>query len=247
MQFSTSGSTLLALVLLLPVTLLQDATADPDVSTLTAAQVLERMTKTYAGCKSYRDTTDVHLELDDSAVNLSHFNIGQDKHAEIAFVRPDRFRFESTDALCHCIVWRQGANIRSWSSLDAKVEFKHSLKDPLDAFAGVSGGTAKMIPGLLLPDEVGSPLSHLVDAERRRDAAVEGTPCFQIFGKLESSLPGKVKTFLITLWIDQHTFLVRRLVLKASPEKATFTMTIDGKIDIDVSDNDLAFNPDKPK
>ncbi len=56
----------------------------------TAAQILARMDKVYANCKSYRDTGVVKIVF--AETDGSHHTVK--RPFATAFVRPDRFRFE---------------------------------------------------------------------------------------------------------------------------------------------------------
>ena len=209
--------------------------------TLKARDVLERVARVYAGCKTYRDTgvvTTVFVEATGSWVLEKPFTT--------AFVRPDRFRFQYAETRCgldhRFIVWRRGDEIRAWWTVKPRFEKRDSLEMALAAATGVSGGSAHTVPALLLPNEIGGRrLTDITEATRAEDATIDTVNFFRIRGTF-GDLP-------MTLWIDKNTFLVRRIDSKktignfSTEETTTYDPVIDGE----VPDAFLEFDPTMAK
>jgi outer membrane lipoprotein-sorting protein len=169
-------------------------TAHPE---LTAARIIEQMAKVYRTCASYADTG-AYRDGNGSGTFTT------------AFVRPDRFRFEYESTFFaifpeRYLVWRDGgqAMYRSKGLLTNDGE-RMSLGDAVASATGVTYGTAHVIPALLLPEEVGGlTLGELSGLRRLPDAMLDGSRCYQITGEWANETT--------TVWIDQRTFLVRRI------------------------------------
>ena len=214
---------------------------DETQNALTAKQILGRMAKAYATCKSYRDSGTVKTDFIEAngtrTVELPFTT---------AFVRPDRFRFEYRDKqvdneeICY-VVWRRGKNVQTWWDIKPGVETPNSLGLALAGATGVSGGSAHTIPALLLPEEVGGRLTEITDAKRIDDAKLGKAYCFRMQGTYGASP--------LTLWIDKKTSLVRRIDTqnKFANFRTEQTTTYDPLIDTEITDKMLEFNVAKPK
>lgn len=68
------------------------------------------------------------------------------------------------------------------------------------------------------------PVTHLPDADRMQDDEVDGSPCFVIQGR-QMGNP-------LTLWIDQASFLLRRIdsVFGSSETTTTYEPVVDEEI-----------------
>ena len=171
---------------------------------LDARSILARMAEVYAECESYRDSgvvTTVFIEERERRTVKKPFTT--------AFVRPDRFRFEFLDRRCEdefdrYLVWQGGEDVRTWWDVTPGVEEKASLERALGAARGVSGASSYTIPDLLLDFATGFPrVTRPANAERKADADLEGTRCFVIASGTADEP--------VTLWIEQETFLLRRI------------------------------------
>jgi outer membrane lipoprotein-sorting protein len=204
---------------------------------LTAAQVLDRVARTYASCESYRDSGVVKTALTESGGR----RWTEEKPFKTAFVRPDRFRFEYTEEsfgrqVCY-IICADGKKVLKCWDLQPGVEEAPSLGLALAGATGVSGGSAHTIPALLLPRQVGGRLlTDLPRAKRMEDGPIDGNACF----RLEASLIGQP----ITVWVDQQAFTVRRI-----DEQRTFpgfrtetTTTYEPAINCEIPPEMLEFN-----
>jgi hypothetical protein len=205
--------------------------------TPTARDVLDLVAKTYAGCKSYRD----------SGVVRTVFVRGKgrrtvEKPFRTAFVRPDRFRFQYELDGDVYIVWRGGDEVLSWWYVEPGVEKVSSLGLALAGATGVSGGSAHTVPALLLPSDVsGRRVTELAEAMRIDDARIDEVDCFRIAGTSSGSPH--------ILWIDQKTYLVRRIEEGHRFDKfrTEETTNYDPALDGEVPDESLRFDPPKEK
>ena len=101
-------SVLLTIVVCLLATMVRGSAGGTNQDALSARQVLDRMAKVYANCKSYRDSGVVE--------SLYHVEVP----FATAFVRPDQFYFDykgnqgGDGRDCRYIVWRKGMEVRWW-------------------------------------------------------------------------------------------------------------------------------------
>src|SRR5436190_12966700 len=212
--------------------------SSPSSEELTAAQVLERMAATYSGCKSYRD-----VGLVKTVFVYPHRSWTVTKFFTTAFVRPDHFRFAyqegESEEKRRYIVWRQGAEVRTWWDLKSPPnQPKDSLGLALAAATGVSSSSAHTVPALLLPGEVGGRrLTEMTEISRSKDALQEGSDCMRIEGKY-GGYPTQV-------WIEKKSFLIRRIDTQVAFDKfrTEQTTTYVPAVDQAVSDDLLEFTP----
>ena len=116
---------------------------------------------------------------------------------------PHQFRFEySEKGKSGRVVWKSGQEVKV--SMAAPPEANQSLGLALAFFTGISDGTAYTIPALLMPSEMtGIKLTNIRKPVRGEDQSIDGRNCFSIQGQLPE---GRT-----TIWIDQESFLVRRI------------------------------------
>ena len=215
---------------------------EPKAQALKAEDVLDRMAKAYAGCKSYHDSGVVKTVFVQADGNRT-----VEKPFTTAFVRPDRFRFEYKEKdgggpERRYIVWRNGKDVQTWWDVKQGVEKPKSLALALAGATGVSGSSAHTVPALLLAKEVeGRRLMDMTEAKRVEDAKLDKVDCFRIEGKFAGSPT--------TLWIDQKKFLVRRIDAqkKFDDFRTETTTTYDPAIDEEIPEKKLEFDPPKQK
>src|SRR5262245_26962508 len=151
---------------------------EPKPQALKAQDVLDRMAKAYASCKSYHDSGVVKTVFVQAGGNWT-----VEKPFTTAFVRPDRFRFEYKEKdgggqERRYIVWRKGKEVQTWWDVKPGVEKPESLGLALAGASGVSGSSAHTVPALLLPKEVsGRRLTDLTEAKRLKDAKIDKVDC----------------------------------------------------------------------
>ncbi|NOT32154.1 MAG: DUF2092 domain-containing protein [Planctomycetes bacterium] len=169
----------------------------------TPEQILEAMKDVYARCRTYMDTGEVHeVFVDDSRRRTIR------KPFTTAFVRPDRFRYEFRDRAGEeewnrYLAWKEATEIRSWRDIKPGIEVHDSLRMALSGAGVLSGGSASVVPSLLMPVELGM-LAQLAleELERLEDGERNGVACYRILGK-QRDAP-------ILLWIEKERFLLRR-------------------------------------
>ena len=216
---------------------------EPQQDTLTAEGILDRTAKTYSECKSYRDTG-----LVETLFIQANGNRTVEKPFTTAFIHPDRFRFEYRDQmgnqLSRYIIWANGKDVQTWWDVRPGVQKKDSLASALGAATGVSSGSARRIPGLLLSDQIGAGWDIKALGERKRieDAKLAKVDCFRVQGVTGVPTDGPV-----TLWIDKATFLVRRIDEQGMFDnfRTETTTTYDPVIDGEITDKMLEFDPPK--
>jgi hypothetical protein len=128
---------------------------------------------------------------------------------------------------------------------------------------GVSGGSARTIPVLLMPDSIeGRRLTELTELKRLEDAKLGGVDCYRIKGKFKvdpaereafrKSLkkvtgkdPTPSKRGPETLWIDKSSFLLRRIDKETQFDsfRTESTTTYEPLIDERIADKQLQFDP----
>jgi outer membrane lipoprotein-sorting protein len=183
--------------------------AKPDTS-ITARDVIQRMAKTYAECKSYRDTGTVTTVFKQPARTLSPTVF------DTIFVRPSHFLFHfgehsgdtSHDRIHYGALWMNGSKVQSWGWRDEpKTKTYGSIDDLVATYTGVSKGAAYTVPRLLLPKEVtgSGVITDLQDVVNTGFETFDGKRCFRITGK-----DGNGDS--TTVWIDRETYLIRKIV-----------------------------------
>lgn len=199
-----------------------------------ASQIVDQMVAAYSKCHTYMDTgtvTTVFKSADDFFTEVIQFST--------VMARPSQFRFECTDdGVPHSryVAWRKGAEVRTWWDLTQKAKQEDTLGLALAGATGITG-SAHTVPALLMPDEVGPLLlTDFVNATRGDDEDLGNHKCFTI----ETLDTGDT----ITFWIDQESFLIRRIdETSAFDDFSTAeTTTYDPVIDEGVAPSLLDYN-----
>ena len=150
---------------------------EPNLDDPSAGQILDRMVRAYADCKTYRDTgvvKTVFIEANGTRTVEKPFTT--------AMVRPDRFRFEYKETgnqRNRYIIWSSGKDVKTWWGIKPGIKMSDSLELALAGATGVSGGSAHTIPAMLLPDKVSG--LKLTANQKRTGTAIDG---HGDFGKL---------------------------------------------------------------
>lgn len=136
---------------------------DGGAAKLTAAEIAAKVEKTYATCKTYRDTATVTSE--NYEPNLARWeDAAKLRQVKTAFERGGAIRFEYRDPDTGrgpqpetervYIIWAKGEEVREWPE-DRKPILKQDRSDPrfaLRVLTGVTKGTSTKIPLMLLPN-----------------------------------------------------------------------------------------------
>ena len=223
--------------------ILVSSCAEQNSETSTAKQILDRMVKVYASCKSYQDSGMVR-----TLFSLPDGNRTVEKPFSTAFVRSGRFRFEYKEKRenqdYRYLVWANGKDVRTWWDVTPGIKRLDSLGFALTGVTGVSGGSARRIPALLISEPIGAgwDIRKLRNLKRLEDAKAENADCFRIQG--ETGIDGQGP---VTLWIDKASFLVRRLDQqnKLANFRTEDTTTYEPVVNGEIPDKMLEFDPAK--
>ncbi len=217
------------------------ATDETNPGDPSAQEILDRMAKVYAECKSYRDSGVVKTLFLEGNNGRRTVN----KSFTTAFVRPGRFRFEFQEELSkkdRYIIWTDGKEVLTWWYVNPGIQKKESIDLAIAAAAGVSGGSSKTISSLLQPDmESWRRLTEIKEPKRIEDAKLREIECFRVEG-VTADHP-------ITLWICKTSFLVRQIDEKDKFDtfRTETTTTYDPTLDGEITDEMLKFDPPAKK
>ena len=199
-------------------------------------EILDRMAGAYAGARTYRDSGVMRTTFitEDGRRRVT------ERRFKTAFIRPDKFRFEYAERTCcedegRYIIWMHGDAVRTWWEVTPGIETVLTLGHALGAAAGVSGGTSMTVPTLLLPDvafgadAAGARSVVYREPSRLPDDVLEGVPCFRL----------QVRRYdePTIMWIDQATYLIRRLDAPLTfkgfktEETTVYSPMVDGDVD----------------
>lgn len=179
---------------------------------LGAAEILQRMSAAYAGCRTYAD----------HGVVRSCFHSWPEHTVQLefmtAFERAGGFKFEyqefKTNSILDTIIranvetmviWGDTKRVRMWWTVnDGSIE-ESTLENAVMGALGVSASSSYSMPRMLMPDRMtGESLGDLRDPSVTSIDSFEGHECYRVSGTFKS---GPFET----LWIDRKTFLVRRI------------------------------------
>ena len=203
-------------------------------------QILDRMAKAYAECKSYRDSGVIKSVFLKNTVS-PEFTV--EYSFDTAFVRPDRFRFEIKDEDDErSLIFVNGQDLRAWWDVEPGIQEPESLEIAMSQAIGFTGGDVGRIPGMLMPQRLGGWVDlDLIDPQRIEDGELHNIECF----RLEYSFRDEQ----VTLWIDKQSYLVRRIDerIKDDDVRIERTTTYDPTIDGEITDRMLDFDPPAPR
>jgi len=158
-------------------------------------------------------------------------------------VRPDRFRFEIKDEDDErSLIFVNGQDLRTWWDVEPGIQEPESLEIAMSQAIGLSGADVGRIPGMLMPQRLGSWVDlDLIDPRQIEDGKLQNVECF----RLEYSFRDEQ----VTLWIDKQSCLVRRIDerIKADEVRIERTTTFDPTIDGKITDQMLEFDPPAPR
>ena len=174
----------------------------------TGEQILAQVKANYAQCQSYMDSGQVqtvYIRERERRTEIKPFTT--------AFVRPGGFRFEFQSRRGELewdryIVWQKDSAVKSlWTPNEEEREF-NDLGRALAGPTGVSGGSASLMPALLLPQIIrGGLLKVLTNVTLVGEDSVGKFAAY----KLEAlDLAGRT----VTLWIDKGRLVLLRLYQK---------------------------------
>ena len=207
-------------------------------SAMSAQEIIDRMSKVYASCRTYSDEGEVRTEY----VGVPRLDSMRQPFFT-AFVKPGSFRFEFSrrrgkEAWDRFIGWKDGDVEKAWWPPNAR-EGQAALEGTLLSFGSLSAGAALTIPSLLLPDlfRGSSILTSLDDLTLAGEDQVDGRKTFKVEGKFQGRT--------VKLWIDQREFLVLKIhrKMKFGEFDVETTTKYKPQVNGDISRDKLAFNP----
>jgi outer membrane lipoprotein-sorting protein len=215
---------------------------EPKPATPEAKDILDRMARAYAECRTYRDSGVVKTVFITTVGKQTRNRRTVEKPFTTAFVRPDRFRYEFTngDSEDRYLAWQKGEEVLVWWYAQPQVQKEKSLGLALAGATGVSSGSAHTVPSMLLPEEVGGRRpEELPGAKRIEDGRFDDADRYRIEGRYSSGPD--------TLWIDKKTYLLRRIDQQRSGKdyRTEETTTYAAFLDEAVPDKMLVFDPPK--
>jgi len=173
---------------------------------LSAGEILQQMKKVYVSLTSYVDqgtVSSVFIEKGKKRVVEKPFTT--------VFVRPDRFRYEFREKKGFFkedkfVISLIGKGLKIYWSLDPKPQQikPKTIGEALSAAAGISGGSARWVPTMLMPGRTQFKNAfNLSNPRRVNDEVVDDVECFQI------SDPTDYRR--LTLWIGKKDYLLRKI------------------------------------
>ena len=186
---------------------------------MTAVQIAGRCRDAYAALRSYQGTTSVTEQA-----NISFFPVVEHRTATIQFARPGKIHAEGRDS--NLLPWAytsdgvgtmERSNLGGWRTVS-------DTQSAIATITGITLNAGTTIPAVLLHTNWGTPLGlgKSVAAEVREDNA-QGQPCYVLTANMKT--PTLTETEY--LWVDEKTYLLRRLI--SDREQAAQTLTVGGK------------------
>jgi hypothetical protein len=184
-----------------------------------AAELMQRVVRTYAALTSYQDEGVVlSYWVDKPGPDELHFNTYFRKPADFRFEWVSHHPYPPLRHVTHkTVVWSNGQGTFSYWDAQPGIETHHDLGEGIAAATGVSGGAITSIPGLIFgEDTVLWSLESLRDLSLLEEEEFEGTLCLR--------LRGTHRGHATDLWIGKDDLLIRRTVNTHPPDY------IDGKL-----------------
>ena len=185
---------------------------------LSAQQIMDRMTSLYATCHSYVDegeVTTIFIKENGRRTVVKPFTT--------AFVRPSDFRFEFKDRRgeyewSSYIVWKDAESVKTWWSIRPGVQSQPNLSLALAGATGVSSGSAATIPALLMPEMMkGNRIKSLSGLKLMGEEEVNGRNAYKIEGT-------DSRQRVVTLWVDKATMLLVKIYQRTSFDSASASL-----------------------
>jgi len=213
------------------------------------------MKKTYAACRSYRDSGVVRVRG-----SIEGGSFGSSVEFATAFVRPAPFRFEFSggglgDGSERSVFFWDGEQALALLPGEASGRPVGSLQEALEAAFGITAGASLRVPGLLLPRLLGGGVP-LVSPQRLEDDTVNGRVCVRVRGKSRATpyqrtsgaVTVTVEDESVTLWIDRERLLLLKVEEDAqlSTYRALTVTTYSPEVDVPIPPENLSLSPTAP-
>jgi VWFA-related protein len=201
-----------------------------------AAQILAKVTKAYAGCRSYAD---------EGSGEMISANRKRHSMFRTSFVRDAGFRYQlwlppgESGPWSPWVVWKSGDLLKVQGLASAARTQNVGFDGALSRMSVYSSGSSVAVPPLLLPGQFRSSdlVSLMVNPVLAGEETIEGRKTFRIEGTLQG--------FPVKLWIDEKQSLILRSYRKVFTGEQSEELTVQYKpqIDVAISPEDLAFVP----
>ncbi|GAB4014762.1 hypothetical protein GCM10028808_38210 [Spirosoma migulaei] len=183
---------------------------------MSGKQIFDRMLRVYAGATTYQDQGRVQTDFYEIGQTKPKFTTIQD--FTMAYDRKGRrFRFQyetqpksSDDKPEKMVIWSLGGDVHVWWSLWDSTSHEASLGSALGIATGVSGTASRKVPFLLITErtDAGWGIDSLKDVKLIGTDTLDKSSCYRLTGRV----PGAYwKNKEAVLWVDQNTFLLRRI------------------------------------
>lgn len=195
-----------------PVAKPKDASAETAPKPATGREVLDRMAAAYHNAQTYSDLATVHLVAEAGDKKLHEWKA----NFSLALIRPNKLRIEAYQAHVVCdgkklfaamnnlpgqVLVRPAPGVLDLKTIDADLILANGL---IREFAG-------MPPQIMLlfgDKPVEDLLREAEEPELAQSVALDGHECYRVKIKLPDDM--------ITFWIDQKSYLLRRVILPSN-------------------------------
>ena len=190
-----------------------------------AEEVLKKMRAAYSSLKAYSDSGNLTTEM-----TMGGQTVILEKPFSIAYESPDSIRFDWVATFggikaSHVLVSSKDG-VFTYNKLLNQVILGTSLKEAIDQWSGVSGGSVRRVPCMLLPIMQNEEFSALTDLEVSEvEELIEKEHCCKISGKLSKNP--------VVLWICKKDSLLRKVMI-STPLGKVVEVHEDIKVDADV-------------
>lgn len=214
-----------------------------------AQKVFDAMLKTYAEASTYQDFGTVTTLLETKQNTIKTQLIFRTAHQRatgqfrFAYLEEKRTRFTTLDEKCH-VSWSDGKSTKSYWTIDNRVSEYQHIAESLAAATGVSGTTSRKIPGLLLnePIRAGWDIRSIGDLQMMPNEQIKDADCYHVSGQVMQTN----RKIQVDLWIDQKTYLIKKIVEEGSSmgtiSKSTHIFEYDAIVNTPISAKYLEFN-----
>ncbi|QMW05736.1 hypothetical protein [Spirosoma foliorum] len=231
---------------------------------LSGKQIFERMLRVYAEANTYQDQGSVQTDFyelgqkEPKITNTLNFTTAYNRQAARF-----RFQYEVQDSFEYkgkkigratppekMVIWSQGNNVQRWWTIDDSTSREASLGDALAVATGVSGTSSRKVPYLLMPKatDAGWGIDSLQNVKLLGTDVLDKASCYRLTGHLANDY---WKNKEILLWVDQKTFLLRRVdeadsSISKPKQLVKKSLTYQPILNQPVSEEALTFEPPRP-
>lgn len=168
------------------------------------AEIMEGMRKAYSVLSSYSDSGVV-----ETAISMAGQKQVLKKPFAITFKKPDQIKIEWTSTFGGMkdphVLWSNTNGTFTFNQLLNQVRKEPSLSQAIASWTGVSGGSVRNVPCMLVSVMKDPQFADLADLKYDQKESIGDTACHKISGKRRGQP--------IILWIGEKDFLLRKLTV----------------------------------